>query len=68
MPIELRELVIRARVDAGGGGGQGGTSCGRPAQRPDARNRQQGGGAADNEVVQACVREVMRILEEKRER
>lgn len=65
MPIEIRELVIRARVDAGGG--QGGTSCGRPAPRPGPRNREQSG-AADNDVVQACVREVMRILEEKRER
>lgn len=75
MPIEIRELVIRATVDpaAGGGGGGGPGSCGLPA----GKDGQDQGGApgahadsapADGDLVQVCVREVMRILERKGER
>jgi hypothetical protein len=67
MPIEIRELVIRATVDPTGeaaGGGCGSSSpkaaAGKSAARPH--------GGADDEVVQTCVREVLRILEDKRER
>lgn len=74
MPIEIRELVIRATVDpaaAGGGGGPGG--CGMP-QGKDGKDK--GGAPAGDgdsaspggDMVQACVREVMRILERKEER
>ncbi len=62
MPIEIRELVIRARVDPGGerqatsGGadtGGGADTSGQPPERA---------------TIDTCVREVLRILEEKRER
>jgi hypothetical protein len=57
MPIEIRELVIRARIDPGGD--QPPTSTTAPASE-----------AADpgQELIQACVREVLRILEDKLER
>lgn len=59
MPIEIRELVIRARVDPGkphspGSAAAAGLGAARPPRQED--------------LVQACVREVLRILEEKRER
>lgn len=74
MPIEIRELVIRATVDpaaAGGGGGPG--NCGLPVGKD---GQDKGGAPAGNaqsapsggDLVQACVREVMRILERKEER
>ncbi len=56
MPIEIRELVIRARVAPGGER--------RPAAEPPAAAE----GAKQQEIVRACVQEVMRILEDKRER
>ena len=75
MPVEIRELVIRATVDpAAGGGGSGGPGhcglasgkdgkdhAGTPAAHADSA-------PADGDLVQACVREVMRILERKGER
>ena len=60
MPIEIRELVIRATVDPGPHGG-GATS---PAPSSSSR----GSANAGDDVVQTCVREVLRILEDKRER
>lgn len=56
MPIEIRELVVRARVDPGG----------RRAAAPASRGG--GGRAREQQIVEACVREVLRIVEEKRER
>jgi hypothetical protein len=65
MPIEIRELVIRATVDPGGE--HGGLS---PSSSPKAaRQRSPQPHAHDSEsVVQTCVREVLRILSEKQER
>ena len=64
MPIEIRELVIRATVDPGqagaGGCGPSSSNAAQSPARPDA-------GAGDD-VVQSCVREVLRILDDKRER
>lgn len=61
MPIEIRELVIRARVDPGEGRAPRATSpCGSEQGQEQA--------SAQDDLVQACVREVLRILEEKRER
>jgi hypothetical protein len=57
MPIEIRELVIRARVDPDDA--RSVTSAPTPAAR-DAERQE--------ELVQACVKEVLRILEDKRER
>jgi hypothetical protein len=71
MPIEIRELVIRAIVDpAGNGGANASGGCGVV---PDRKSPGGGGTAdaatsADGELVQACVREVMRVLERKAER
>ncbi len=59
MPLEIKELVIRATIDAGGkdGGGQGGGG-GRPGRNQDDR-------AA---IVAECVDQVMEILRRERER
>lgn len=67
MPIEIRELVIRATVDAGGSGGAAAAGCG-PASPDgaDSGSGSQAGGGDD--LVQTCVTEVLRILADKRER
>lgn len=56
MPIEIRELVVRARIDPGG-----------DRQVPPVATGG-GGRSRQQEIVEACVREVLRIVEEKRER
>ena len=61
MPIEIRELVIRATVDPGETGG-----CGMPSSAAQSSPRTQTN--AEDDVVQTCVREVLRILEGKQER
>lgn len=75
MPIEIRELVIRATVDpAADGDGAGG--CGMPVKKdPHGKGGKGDAPAGDGDssspggdLVQACVREVMRILERKAER
>jgi hypothetical protein len=72
MPIEIRELVIRATVDpaAGGDGASGTGNCGMPPDKDKAKGGTGGGDLveAGGDLVQACVREVMRILERKAER
>jgi hypothetical protein len=65
MPIEIRELIIRATVDPGGEAGGCGPSsaskaAGQSSSQPDAQD--------DESVVQTCVREVLRILTDKQER
>jgi hypothetical protein len=74
MPIEIRELVIRATVDPQSTG-QGAGNCGAGAgpQRgkggaPSGAAGAGGAGGANPDMVQSCVREVMRILEEKQGR
>ena len=62
MPIEIRELVIRATVDAGEAGGCRPSSSGA-GQSPSRTQTKSG-----DDVVQTCVREVLRILDDKRER
>ncbi len=62
MPVQINELIIRAVVDPGrpGGSGQG-------ALPDDFEGH--GASAQDTaEIVQACVREVLRILAAKNER
>lgn len=61
MPIEIRELVIRATVGAGESGGSASPS-GDGHQPPDTH------APSEDEIVQACVREVLFILESKQER
>jgi len=62
MPIEIRELVIRATVDPreAGGYGTSPSAAATPSTSP-----YQG---ADDDLVQTCIREVLRILDDKRER
>lgn len=54
MPIEIKELVIRATVDGGAGGSEG----------PKNREKE----LAREEIVGECVEQVMRILHAQRER
>jgi len=55
MPIEVRELVIKAVVVQDTTSGASGGAA-------------QGGGGAPEEIIQACVEKVMDILKEKNER
>ena len=65
MPIEIKELVIRAVVGAPEDGASG--DADRPAAAAAASGP--GGAALDlDEVVQECVRQVLRILARERER
>jgi len=66
MPIEIRELVIRANVDPSGREGGGG--CGSKPPGSSAKSPSRTHGVGDDDVVQRCVREVLRILDDKRER
>ncbi len=55
MPIEIKELVIRAVVETGA--------------RPDREAGAPGETASSNEaIVEACVRQVMKILRKSKER
>jgi hypothetical protein len=63
--------VIRAIVDpAGNGGANAAGGCGLRGDAPAKQGDGVGDAAtsADGELVQACVREVMRVLERKMER
>jgi hypothetical protein len=67
MPIEIRELVIRATVDPKAEALAGG--CGSSSSKAGEKSRSGShAGAGGDDVVQSCVREVLRILEDKRER
>ena len=57
MPIEIRELIVRAQVDPAGERAQ--QSAPSQTRRP---------GASEESLTKACVKEVLRILEDKRER
>jgi hypothetical protein len=63
MPIEIRELVIRATVDPGLPGSCDSSPSAAAKQSPSAPHQ-----GADDNVVQTCIREVLRILDDKRER
>ena len=56
MPIEIRELVIRARVNPGD----------EQAPTPPAQGRREF--PHNEELIQDSVREVLRVLEDRRER
>jgi hypothetical protein len=64
MPIEIRELVIRATVDPDEAGGCG---AGAPAAKGGQEQSRSEVGYSDD-LVQTCIREVLRVLEVKRER
>jgi hypothetical protein len=63
MPIEIRELVIRATVDPREPGAYGPSPSAAAAQSASAPHH-----GADDDLVQTCIREVLRILDDKRER
>ena len=59
MPIEIKELVIRAVVDSRPGADPTGEHGGRaPLERE----------ASAEEIIQECVRQVLRVLRTERER
>lgn len=65
MPIEIKELVIRAVVGGNAAAGspgddEGGAVAGVPAHAGEAPSTE--------EVVQECVRAVLRVLSDNRER
>jgi len=66
MPIEIRELVIRATVNPKADAT--GDYCGPPAGKAGEKPKSGAHASVDDGVVQSCVREVLRILEDKRER
>jgi hypothetical protein len=60
MPIEIRELVIRTRIEPGAEPNAG-PATGQPSLSETPRG-------ADAQMIRACVQEVLRVLEERRER
>ncbi len=54
MPVEIKELIIRANIDAGADGAPGAGEA--------------GGSADKKEIVSACVEQVLKILERSRQR
>jgi hypothetical protein len=66
MPIEIRELVIRATVDPKAEALAGG--CGSPSSQAGEHSTSGSQTGGDDDVVQSCVREVLRVLEDRRER
>lgn len=71
MPIEIRELVIRARLDPaalGGGAAGAAGACGTGTERGGSGAERDASSSPQDDLVQACVREVMRILERQSER
>ncbi len=59
MPIEIKELVIRAVAVS---------PADKGAAKPSAPAREPAAASGNDEVVQACVREVLRILKRAEER
>ena len=60
MPIEIKELVIKATVVDGSGSGSQAAGLSEPgASRPPLNTEQ---------IVEACVEQVLSILEQKRDR
>ena len=57
MPVEIKELVIRATIDAGAGGGDGDRGGGKKGKRQDREA-----------IVSECVEQVMEIMRQQRER
>ncbi|GAA4400446.1 hypothetical protein GCM10023187_13650 [Nibrella viscosa] len=60
MPIEIRELVIRARVEETETAGQAGTESSRRGNTLTLADREA--------IIAACVEQVMQMLEDKKER
>jgi hypothetical protein len=62
MPIEIRELHIKAVIDSGGGG---------KSDSPDQNNlktTEHGDGENTEHIIDLCVEKVLEILKDKQER
>ncbi len=58
MPIEIRELIIRATVsDAAAAGSGGGDGASTPTGNP-----------SGPEIIQECIEQVFKIMDDKKER
>lgn len=64
MPIEIRELVVRARIEPGADSPAGSGT----GQRTDGAGRDAEPRESEQEMVRACVREALRAMEDRRER
>lgn len=60
MPIEIRELIIRARVDEAKTASQSGSGQNRRGSTLSSADREA--------IIAACVEQVLKILDDKRER
>lgn len=65
MPIEIRELVIRATVDPGETRETASTSWRTSSAT---QGQSQADAHSEEDLVQTCVREVLRVLNDKQER
>ncbi|NTW47056.1 MAG: hypothetical protein HGB16_02845 [Chlorobaculum sp.] len=66
MPVEIRELHIKVTVNESGGASGQEAGAGR---KTGERSADGAGGGADREAIVAeCVEEVLRIMQNKRER
>jgi hypothetical protein len=65
MPIEIRELCIKAVIDSGSGAKKGGDT---QAGEADAKPGTEGSAQAGEQVVDLCVEKVLEILRNKEER
>jgi hypothetical protein len=63
MPIEIRELHIKAVIDGGGGKKPSG-----PAGAAEGEQTAGGSGQMGDELIDVCVEKVLEILKEKAER
>ena len=66
MPVEIRNLAIRAVIDTGGK--KGGNSTGPSSNTPPAAAAAGGGGQDPGQLVDLCVEKIMEILKERSER
>ena len=62
MPIEIRELHIKAVIDSGGGNKSGGSKS-VSAGSPEASSTED-----PQQIIDLCVEKVMEIIKEKKER
>ncbi|MEK8048739.1 DUF5908 family protein [Ideonella sp. DXS22W] len=68
MPIEIKELVIRTQVSPGGGEEAVPLADGLPAEHGAPPGDSVASGLDTEQLVQECVRQVLRILARQRER
>lgn len=62
MPIEIRELHIKAVVDAGG------EKAGESQTVSNLKTAEQGDGSNVDQIIDLCVEKILEILKDKKER